>query len=280
MPTREDREVERWGADTLIYMRVRVALLVAVAFLVAACSPDEAGDTSTSTAETSTTSTHATTTTSTTLAPTTTTSTAATTTTTLAATTTIVASTTTTAADLEVELSDEGIQAGPDWLPFGHDDDDLVAKLSAILGPPAFDSGWLDSQTDGWQQFGVCPDPNVRGVSWDVGGADGSLLTLFTDADSDFWTGGVQHFFAFSHGGSSDPGNPTTTEGIGIGSSLGDLKAAYDPAKLVIEEAWFDPAQGAWSYDAQDWTGLWGFATGQTDAHAVTSINGGRGCGE
>ena len=71
-----------------------------------------------------------------------------------------------------------------------------------------------------------------------------------------------------------------TTEGIGIGSTLGDLKGAYDPAKIEIEEAFFDPGQGFWSYDLQSWTGLWGFATGQGEADTINSINGGRGCGE
>lgn len=203
-----------------------------------------------------------------------------TTTTTQASTTTTLApTTTTTLVDADVELTDEGIQAGPTWLPFGHDDDDVVAVLSSILGPPASDTGWLDSLTDGWEQFGVCPSPNVRGVSWGEGGAI-SLQILFTDGDTDFWTGGVEHFFTFYYSDSAEPHGLTTPEGIGVGSSLGDLKAVYDPAKIVIDEAFFDPAIGFWSYDLLDWTGLWGFATGQTDAHAITSVNGGRGCGE
>ena len=32
--------------------------------------------------------------------------------------------------------------------------------------------------------------------------------------------------------------------------------------------------------DQAPWTGLWGFADGQTDADPITSVNGGRGCGE
>lgn len=196
-----------------------------------------------------------------------------------ATTTTTMATTTTTMADVTVELTDEGIQAGATWLPFGHDDDDTISTLSAILGPPAIDTGWLDSLTDGWEQFGVCPSPNVRGVSWGEGG-DISLQLLFTDGDSDFWVGGVQHFFTFYYSDSSEPTGLTTPEGIGVGSSLGDLKAAYDPTKIVIDEAFFDPAIGFWSYDLFDWTGIWGYATGQTDAHVITSLNGGRGCGE
>jgi len=178
-----------------------------------------------------------------------------------------------------VELTDEGIQAGPAWLPFGTDDDDTVDALTTALGPPLDDSGWLDSLSEGWELFGVCPQPQVRGVSWGEGG-DVSLQVLFTDGDTDFWAGGVEHFFAFYYDDSSEPRGLATPEGIGVGSSLGDLKAAYDPAEIVIEEAFFDPSVGYWSYDINTWTGLWGFATGQTDAHVITSVNGGQGCGE
>lgn len=180
---------------------------------------------------------------------------------------------------MTVRLTDEGIFVGETWLPFGNDDDDAIAILSASLGAPASDSGWLDSATDGWAQFGVCPSPNVRGVSWGEGG-DVSLQVLFTDGDTDFWIGGVEHFFAFYYSDSSAPLGLTTPEGIGVGSSLGQLKATYDPSKIVIDEAFFDPSLGFWSYDLMDWTGMWGYATGQADVHVITSINGGQGCGE
>ncbi|MCB1247269.1 MAG: hypothetical protein KDB69_08390 [Acidimicrobiia bacterium] len=187
--------------------------------------------------------------------------------------------TTTSLDEGDVELSDEGIEIGATWMPFGSDDDATVAALTAALGAPGSDTGWLDAATDGWAQFGVCPSGNVRGVSWGEGG-DVSLLVLFTDGDTDFWSGGVEHFFSYSYFASSEPDDIETTEGITIGSSLGDLKAAYDPAKIEIEEAFFDPSVGWWAYDLETWTGMWGYATGQTNAHVITSINGGQGCGE
>jgi hypothetical protein len=209
-----------------------------------------------------------------------TTSTAPTTTTAPPATTTTVApSTTTTGGDTTVQLTDEGIYAGSTWVQFGYDDDDAVAAVSDVLGSPSEDSGWLDSLTDGWEQFGVCPSPRVRGVSWGENGVVAFQL-MFTNGDTDFWIGGVEHFYSFHHYDTSEPSGLTTPEGIGLGSTLGDLRSAYGSGSIVIEEDFFDTSLGAWSYDQHDWTGLWGSATGTSDADTITSINGGRGCGE
>lgn len=176
-------------------------------------------------------------------------------------------------------LTDEGIYAGSTWVYFGYDDDDAIAAVSAVIGPPSDDSGWLDSVTDGWDQFGVCPSPRVRGVNWGEDG-DVSLQLLFTDGDTDFWSGGVEHFYSFYYFDSSAPSGLGTPEGIGIGSTLGDLQSVYAPSSITIEEAFFDPAVGFWAYDLVGWTGLWGYATGLSDSDTITSINGGQGCGE
>ncbi|MGB7860607.1 MAG: hypothetical protein WBM90_08930 [Acidimicrobiia bacterium] len=189
------------------------------------------------------------------------------------------ATTTTAPVEVAVELTDEGIQVGATWVPFGSDDDDTVTTLTSALGAPSDDSGWLDSFAEGWDRFGVCPAPRVRGVSWGTGG-NISLQVLFTDGDSDFWSGGVEHFYSYYYNDSSAPSGLTTPEGIGVGSSLAQLKSAYDPTKIQIEEAFFDPSLGFWSYDLQSWTGLWGFSTGQSDTDLITSVNAGRGCGE
>lgn len=253
-------------------------MVAAIVLVAAACSPsDEGADTTSTSPSTTSTTTPATTVTS--VAPTTTSEPSTTTTLSPSSTTTLSPSTTTTEfVPLGVELTDEGVGAGSTWLPFGTDADDTVAALTTALGPPSNDTGWLDSLTEGWENFGVCPQPRVRGVSWGEGAV--SLQVLFTDGDTDFWVGGVEHFFAYYYLDSSAPTGLTTPEGIGVGSSLGDLKAAYDPAKIVIEEAFFDPGVGYWSYDMQTWTGMWGFASGQADDDTITSINGGQGCGE
>lgn len=177
--------------------------------------------------------------------------------------------TTTTAVPGTVELTRVGVQAGETWVPFSQDDETTITAVTAVLGAPTHDSGWVDAVSS---PYGVCPPPMVRGVHWD------DLVLLFTQAETDFWTEGVPHFYAFTYTNT----NPElfTPEGIGIGSSLEQLDATYGGPDLVIDEAWFDPSVGFWSYKSAAWTGLWGFATGQSFAHVVTSINGGHGCGE
>ncbi|MCL1600466.1 MAG: hypothetical protein M3112_02865 [Actinomycetia bacterium] len=224
---------------------------------------------STTTAEQQTSSTAAATTT-TSVPESTTTSTPETTTTSSPedTTTTSAAVTTTTAAGSTVELSDEGVQAGAEWVHFGYDDEDAIVAVAAVLGAPTHDSGWVDS----FSVYGTCPSPVVRGVHWN------DFVMLFTQSDTDFWVGGVPHFFAY-YFTNPDP-DLVTTESIGIDSSVEELENAYGGPLYTMEESFFDPAVGYWTYDLQTWTGLWGYSTGQSPAHVVTSINGGSGCGE
>lgn len=235
-------------------------LLLAVALAATACGSGDDGS-ATTTIPVTLTTTSSTSTTTTTVAETTTSS---------STTTTTLSETTTTTVPAVVELSDEGVQAGDEWVYFGYDDDDTVAAIEAVLGAPTKDTGWIDAFGD----YGVCHPPMLRVVEW------GSFVTLYTNGDTDFWLGGVEHFYGYYYTDATNPPDLRTTEDIGIGSTLGDLKAAYDPAKIEIDEAFFDPSVGFWSYDLQSWTGMWGYATGQGDVHVITSINGGRGCGE
>lgn len=260
--------------------RPLVITIFTLTALLGACSPaGETADTTTTVASTTSSSLAATTTTS---PPSTTTTVppATSTTSTMATTTTTAAVTTTTSSPTgTVMLTDEGIYAGSTWVYFGFDDDEAIAAVTDALGPPAEDSGWLDSMTEGWERFGVCPAPRVRGVNWGEGD-DVSLQLLFTDGVSDFWSEGVEHFYSFYYFDTSAPRGLTTPEGIGVGSTLGDLRGVYPPAAVTVEEAFFDPSEGFWSFDMQSWTGLWGYATGTSDGDVITSVNGGRGCGE
>jgi hypothetical protein len=242
-------------------MNKQTAVAVAMVLVLAACGDDSGGIGIASTTTTTTTTVAATTTTA---SPTTT---AASTTTTVAPTTTTLAPTTTTEPP-SVLLSDEGIQAGDTWVYFGYDDDDAVTAVSAVLGAPTHDSGW----TDPFGAYGVCPAPEVRGVHWD------GLVLLFTRADTDFWTGGVDHFFAFTF--TSIPPDLETTQGLALGDTIADLEAIYGGADLFIDESPFDPSAAIWSYDAASWTGMYGFASSQNPDGVIQSINGGRGCGE
>ena len=216
----------------------------------------------------------------TTVADTTTTTVAGTTTTTVAGTTTTMPDTTTVpvtttvtsppgtttvpVAPDTVSFTTEGIFAGDAWIHFGFDDEDTISAVTAVLGAPTVDSGWVAEP--------LCPPPVVRTVRWN------DLWLLFTQAETDFWTAGVPHFFTYQYSGTSP--ELYTTEDIGIGSSLDMLEDAYGGSDLVIDESPFDATDGFWSYKAASWTGMWGFATGQTPTDLVSSINGGRGCGE
>lgn len=247
---------------------------VSLALVITACGSSDDGSATTVPATLTTTSSTSTTTTTEAPEETTTTTTEApdetTTTTTASPEETTTTTTTTSPGPAVVQLTNEGIQAGAVWVPFGTDDDDAVAAIEAILGAPTTDSGWVPA----WGDYGVCPDPMVRAVEWDA------LITLYTNAESDFWSpAGTEHFFSFNYLAAASPPNLMTPEGIGIGSTLAELDAAY-LGEIVIEEAFFDPALGFWSYRLMDWTGLWGFASGQADTSTITSINGGQGCGE
>lgn len=239
-------------------MRTHATMLLAVLLVLGACGDDSGGIVVTTT----------TTVTLTTTVAETTTTTAAPTTTTAAPTTTTAAPTTTTIEAPSVLLSDEGIQAGETWVYFGYDDDDAVAAVSAVLGPPTNDSGWVDS----FGSYGVCPAPEVRGVEWN------GLILLFTQADTDFWFGGVEHFFAYTY--TSIPPDLETTQGLALGDTIADLQSIYGGPDLFIDESPFDPSAAIWSYDAASWTGMYGFATSQSADGVIQSITGGRGCGE
>jgi hypothetical protein len=210
------------------------------------------------------------TTTSSTTVPETTTTTGveSTTTTTAGTTTTGVESTTTTVAEGVVELDWAGVQAGPTWVWLGMVEADAIDAVSTTLGSPTHDSGWIDS----FSPYGACPGATVRGVHW------GDFVMLFTEAETDFWSPGVPHFFSYYYTGTTP--TLTTVDGIAIGSTLAQLETTYGGPDLVIDEDPFNPSGGFWTYRLASWTGLWGYATGQSDADTVSSINGGRGCGE
>lgn len=243
-------------------MTLRIGGVVgALVLVVAACggSADETTTSSTTTAPPATSST--------TVAPTTTT--VVETTTTMETTTSAAPTTTsTTSAPGALQLTDEGVAAGATWVPFGTLDEETISAFSAVLGSPSDDSGWVDS----FSVYGTCPGPVVRGVHW------GSFVALFTQAETDFWTVGVPHFFAWYY--TAVPPELATTEGLEIGSTIQDLSDLYGGPDLIIDESPFDPTSGYWSYDLVGWTGLWGYADGIDPASTITSVNGGRGCGE
>ena len=252
--------------------RTLTAVVLLMAMIVAGCSSSDEATTTEPSTLTTTSTTAASSTTTTTTAPAETTTTTApveTTTTTVAeTTTTTVAVTTTTVVTDSVELTRVGVQARDTWVPFGEDDETAIAAVAAVLGAPDIDSGWVDS----FSVYGTCPPPVVRGVQW------GGFTMLFTQANTDFWSAGVPHFFAF-YSTDTVP-DLATAEGLRIGRTVTDLEAIYGGPDLVIGENPFDPTGAIWTWMRADWTGLYGFADSQGATGEITSINGGQGCGE
>jgi hypothetical protein len=171
----------------------------------------------------------------------------------------------------ELVLETDGVGALVTFVSFGANDEGAIAAVTASLGPNTRDSGWIPS----FSEYGTCPGDEVRGVEW------GSFVMLFTMADTAFETGGAPHFFSYYY---TEPAQPdfATPDMIEIGSTVAELKAAYDGPDFVFGEFEFEPSLGFWKYmeDLDTETVLWGGTTGLTDGDIVTSINGGQGCGE
>ena len=148
---------------------------------------------------------------------------------------------------------------------FGVEPEAVISYVTAILGPPTADSGWADPNS----AFGVCPGTEVRGVTW------GDLLLLFSDASG--VASGRRHFFSYTlgppFGATITPAGMATPEGIGIGSTVADLKRAYPEVYVYGGDDVFGP------YFVVN-ENLSGFLTGDTDTDTVQSVIGGVTCGE
>jgi hypothetical protein len=202
------------------------------------------------------------TTSTTTLPPTTTTSTTTTTTTT---TTTSTTTTTTTTIDPGPDLSKLVLQPdGIGTVQFGADADGAVDYLDTFLGQPTHDTGWVDPF-----DIGLCPGTELRLVSWGV------LTLSFGDESS--VASGRRHFFAYAYGVDGeiglDPAGLATEQGITVGSSVADLKAAYPDVVLNPEDDFVGP-----NFVIDDMRS--GFLTGLADTDLVSVIFGGQSCGE
>jgi hypothetical protein len=257
-----------WLRWVLIALGALIIILL-IAWLLGAFDSDDGGDaaeTTTTAAETTTTVEETTTT-----VEETTTTVEVTTTTAAETTTTVVETTTTTEAPDPLVLADNGI-GGVD---FGASPDETIAYATAVFGPPDTDTGWIPGLTS---PYGVCPEPNVRGVEWGTssGGFGAALTLLFTDSTTTHASG--EHFFGYFYFG----GNPllATVEGITVGSTNQELQTAIPSA--VISEDPFDPAAGSWRSPADpiDQNVLYGFSTSVAPDGVLTAVNGGSTCGE
>jgi len=149
---------------------------------------------------------------------------------------------------------------------FGDVPEYTVAALGAELGAPS-----RDTTEPAFSSFGTCPGTSLRAVEW------GGLAVLITDGDSAYGIEGGPHFFAYLYR-LDDSLALATGEGIGLGSTVADLRAAYGTALRV------NPEQGSLgaSFEVGPYGpgGLYGLLDGTADTSTVTEIAAGQPCGE
>lgn len=149
----------------------------------------------------------------------------------------------------------------------GGEAESSITQLTNQLGVPNEDSGWVASSTS---PFGLCPGAQVRGVSW------GPLRVMFTDPGDGAPATSFSYLYAApadAAASSSPAAGLTTDTGIGLGSSVAEVRAAY-PELLLFEDE-YGPV---FATSAEG--GLSGTLTDVSDAGLVTSIIGGQYCGE
>ena len=177
--------------------------------------------------------------------------------------TTRAASTTTTLGDPLAALILDGDGIGE--IALGSDADLTVDQLTAVLGSPDEDTGWTTT-------LGTCPGTEARIVRWS------SLQIYLTDGETAWATG--QHFFHYGQSLAAGGGeylDLRTDKSVGIGSTIGELKAAYAAAATVSDDPAFGPY---WEVVGNEPSYLWGTASGVTDDAVIDALNGGAGCGE
>ena len=149
---------------------------------------------------------------------------------------------------------------------FGTDPDSVVAYMTALIGPPSSDSGWVTAPTS---PFGVCPGTEVRGVTW------GDLRLLF--GDSSDVTLGRRHFFHYEYGPAASaavvPVGMVSATGVGIGTALTQLFSTHPEAEVFPADEIGGPY-----FVLGD--GLAGLLSGTESTAVVQLIAGGVGCGE
>lgn len=180
-------------------------------------------------------------------------------------TTTPTTTTTTTTTTLPgLELAEDGLGL----VDLGAGFDEALGVVSAELGPPSSDTGWIRAHSD----LGTCPGTVVRVVRWE------SLRLYFSDGPTEFGEE-VRHLFYYSQSIAETDTvvDLSTPEGITIGSTVADLAAAYGD-RLRIESSFVFGV--GFSVDPLGEAGLLsGTVTHSQPDGEVTSIAGGFGCG-
>lgn len=159
---------------------------------------------------------------------------------------------------------------GPDGLgpvSLGATPEEAIATVSERLGGASSDSGWVNAQGT----FGTCPGNIVRVVRWQ------SLRLFFSDGPTAFGED-AGHLFYYSQSSVQTEVVValTTDAGIGIGSTVEELTAAYGD-RLTIEST--SPFGVTFTIESARPGLLSGTLSQSIPEGQVTSVSGGFGCG-
>jgi hypothetical protein len=168
---------------------------------------------------------------------------------------------------------------------FGAGEQDALRALRRRLGQPAERGSW-----SGATPFGTCPGP-VRAVRW------GRLYVLFTNGPTRYAPEGRWHLFSYQvdaiqrtkvdprYSGPTPPppprlrgASPRTAAGIGFGSTVAELRAAYGSRVRVSygEPGLVHRFQASFGAAGE----LFGSLNGRTPDATVTFLAAGALCGE
>ena len=145
--------------------------------------------------------------------------------------------------------------------------EETVEAVTAELGEPNADSGWIGSESE----FGTCPGTVVRVVRWH------SLRLFFSDGPTEFGSD-ERHFFYFSQSTveTDEVLDLATARGIHLGSTVADLRDAYGPLVTVERNSTFGTS---FAIESPGSSLLAGTLSSADPDGEVTSIGGGFGCG-
>lgn len=165
-----------------------------------------------------------------------------------------------------VVLSPDGVGVAK----FGDDADTAIRALTAALGRPDRDTGYVGS----FSEFGTCPGDKVRGVIWK------DFTVLFAQGRTPARSDGRPHLLDFGYGttGSSTPAQPklATSKGIGLGSTLAEIRKAYGPVETYYDEI----TQSTGFTIGEPPHQLFGFLSGPGPTARLEQLQGGVPCGE
>jgi hypothetical protein len=160
----------------------------------------------------------------------------------------------------DLVLGDDGIGVAR----FGDDPDTVIAAVQAVLGPPSDDSDWVDPFT-----ISACPGTEYRRVNW------GAFSLQFSDSTG--FASDRRHLFGYEYGlvgqVNAEPVGLTTGEGVGVGTSVAELRSAHPDVTIGAGEEGLSSPYFAVPGSIQ------GELTGVADDDVVMLVLGGEICG-